>query len=126
MDRAKASILCVDDEQNALLMRKLVLEKAGYEVVTASSAAEALTAMSVKTFDLVLADYVMPRTTGAELAASIKALHPGVPVILHSAVHEIPADAAQADLFLSKLEGPTKLVEEIAALLTQIKPSEGR
>ena len=33
----KAVILCVDDEENPLILRKMVLEKAGYDVVTANS-----------------------------------------------------------------------------------------
>jgi two-component system, OmpR family, response regulator CpxR len=116
---AKASILCVDDENNALLMRKLVLERAGYEVITAVSAAEALQAIKSRPFDLVLADYVMPGFSGAELSHTVKGLYPETPVILISASNEIPADSSEADLFISKLEGPVKLVEAIAGMLSQ-------
>ena len=37
----KAIILCVDDEEIPLKLRRLVLEKAGYQVITAGSATEA-------------------------------------------------------------------------------------
>jgi CheY-like chemotaxis protein len=117
LDHVKTSILCVDDEENALLMRKLVLERAGYEVATARSAAEALELISRKSFDLVLADYVMPKMNGAELAAEVKSRNPHAPVVLLSALEEEPEDAGQADLFLRKTEGPTHLVEVIVAVL---------
>jgi CheY-like chemotaxis protein len=116
---AKASILCVDDEENGLQLRKLVLEKSGYDVVAASSATEALEAMAARTFDLILADYVMPGISGAELAVTAKTRDPDVPVILISGINEVPADSAEADLFISKTEGPAKLIEAIEALLGQ-------
>lgn len=113
----KTVILCVDDEANALLLRKLVLQKAGYEVATASSAREALEVAGSRPVDLVLSDHLMPGTTGAELARDIKARHPHLPVILLSGVNEIPSGAEVADLFLSKVEGPEKMCTQVAALL---------
>jgi CheY-like chemotaxis protein len=114
----KAVILCVDDEENPLVLRRLVLEEAGYDVITASSAAEALAIVSTRRVDLVLSDHVMPGSTGAELARQIKAAWPSLPVILLSGVNEIPAGAESADLFLSKVEGPVILCETIAAVLS--------
>ena len=72
MAEHKHVILCVDDEDNPLLLRKLVLEKAGYTVVTARSASEALELLAVRHVDLVLSDHLMPGTTGAELAQEMK------------------------------------------------------
>ena len=115
----KTVILCVDDEANALLLRKLVLQKAGYEVATASSAREALQIVCSREVDLVLSDHLMPGATGAELARQMKAAHPQLPVVLLSGVNEIPAGAEIADMFLSKVEGPEKLCQQIAAVLGQ-------
>lgn len=110
-------ILCVDDEERALLLRKLVLQKAGYEVVTALSAKQALDILASHPVDLVLSDHLMPGVTGAELARDIKAQHPTIPVALLSGVNDVPLDATSADIFLSKLEGPDNLCSAIAALL---------
>ena len=118
MRRDKTVILCVDDEENPLILRKLVLEKAGYCVLTATSAVQALAVVASRRIDLVLSDYLMPGTSGAELARQIKELWPRLPIILHSGVNEIPADAGCADLFLSKVEGPASLCERIAAVLS--------
>src|SRR6185437_11780856 len=73
---SKSIILCVDDEPNALMLRRLVLEKAGYSVVTAPSSAEALRILSNTPVDLVLSDQLMPGGTGTDLARQVKARHP--------------------------------------------------
>jgi CheY-like chemotaxis protein len=115
----KAVILCVDDEANALLLRKLVLEKAGYRVLTANSPAEALKVFASEPVDLVLSDQLMPGQTGTQLARQIKTLSPEIPVLVISGVNEIPLDADSADLFMSKVEGPEAMCEKISSLLKQ-------
>jgi CheY-like chemotaxis protein len=117
MVQHKAVILCVDDEANPLALRKLVLQKAGYEVITANSAKEALALAAARNFDLVLSDYLMPGTTGTELAEQLKAEHPKLPVILISGVNELPAGSTIATAFVSKIEGPDALCREVASVL---------
>lgn len=114
---AKPVILCVDDEPNSLLLRKLVLEKAGYCVLTANSAAHAKHLLSSQAVDLVLTDQLMPGQTGTELAREIKSLSPKLPVLIISGVNEIPMDAGSADLFMSKVEGPEAMCKNILSLL---------
>ena len=117
----KELILCVDDEENQLAVRKLVLEQAGYSVLAAGSGQQALALLAAHPIDLVLSDHLMPGLTGTELARQIKAGNPGLPVILISAVNEIPADAAYADLFMSKLDGPQAMCQNISAILARSK-----
>jgi CheY-like chemotaxis protein len=117
----KELILCVDDEENQLAVRKLVLEQAGYSVLAASSGQQALALLADHPIDLVLSDHLMPGLTGTELARQIKAGNPGLPVILISAVNEIPPDAAYADLFMSKLDGPQAMCQNISAVLARSK-----
>ena len=110
-------ILCVDDEELPLTLRKLVLEKRGYEVITARSLHEATLFLEARHVDLVLTDQLMPGGTGLELARIVKRATPQVPVVLISGINEIPPDADAADLFLSKLEGPAAMCEQISSLL---------
>ena len=119
MSDSKPVILCVDDEPNSLVLRKLVLQKAGYEVLTANSAAAALDVLASSQIDLVLSDQLMPGVTGTELARQIKNRWPSLPVILISGVNEIPADAEIADLFMSKVEGPVMMCQNINDVLTK-------
>jgi CheY-like chemotaxis protein len=111
------TILCVDDEDIPRTVRKLVLQKQGYAVVTASSGKEALALLAAGGISLVLSDQMMPGMTGTELTKSIKANRPSMPVILISGVNEIPPDAKYADRFISKVGGPELLFHTIAEVL---------
>lgn len=111
----------MDDEDNPLILRKLVLQKSGYDVVTASSAKQALDVLESRSVDLVLSDQLMPGGTGTQLAEQVKAGHPHLPVIIVSGVNEIPSDANHADLFISKLEGPVSLTEKISETLRKFQ-----
>jgi CheY-like chemotaxis protein len=113
----KKVILCVDDEENSLILRKLVLEKWGYAVMTAGSARRAMEIVTSQHIDLVLSDQLMPDETGTELAKRIKANRPDLPVVLVSGVNEVPTDASFADLFISKLEGPENLCQKVSEML---------
>lgn len=69
--------------------------------------------------NLVLSDQLMPGQTGTELTRQIKSRWPSLPVILISGVNEIPPDAAIADLFMSKVEGPVMMCQNISDVLTK-------
>jgi len=117
VNKRKFVILCVDDEPTSLFVRSRVLEQAGYEVVPAASAAEALEALKSRSIDLVLTDLLMPGMNGLELAREIKKQNSSLPVVLFSGVNQIPPNESCVDLFLSKLEGPVFLCEKIAEVL---------
>ncbi len=117
----KPVILCVDDEQIPLTLRKSVLEKLGYSVLTANSGTEALEQLQRQHVDLVLTDMLMPGLSGAELAREIKQRLPQLPIILFSGVNEMPEDASYADVFLSKVEGPARMSATISEVLSQAR-----
>lgn len=125
MDLNNTIILCVDDEELPLTLRKRVLESQGYQVIAACSAADAMRTLNDRTVDLVLTDQLMPDGTGTELTRSIKKKWPDLPVILISGISEIPADAKYADLFISKIEGPAVLFAKISAILSARRCSLG-
>jgi CheY-like chemotaxis protein len=116
-------LLCVDDEETPLFFRKLVLEREGYDVLIAHSAAEALDMLLGTSVDMVLSDILMPRMPGTELARIIKQKYPALPVVLISGVNEIPPEAALAEMFISKLEGPVVMCQKIRAVLSGQKAS---
>lgn len=119
MDAPNISILCVDDEELSLTLRKLVLEKQGYRVMVARSSHEAMGILVNHHVDLVLADQIMPGGTGTELSKLIKKKWPDLPVILISGINEIPPDAIYADQFISKIDGPVAMCASISALLAE-------
>ena len=72
------------------MLRKLILQKQGYKILTAASGKEALALLDNGGINLVLSDQMMPGMTGTELTKVIKAGRPAMPVILFSGVNEIP------------------------------------
>ena len=126
MSNEKWVILCVDDEAIPLVLRKSVLEKAGYSVMTASCGSDALALLESNHVDLVLTDMLMPGMSGAHLAREVKLRQPDLPVILYSGVNEIPEDAGSADLFLSKVSGPANMCANISELLQQSRQRRSR
>jgi CheY-like chemotaxis protein len=117
MATSDITILCVDDEETPRTLRKLILQKQGYQVITAASGAEALELLGRASINLVLSDQMMPGMSGTELTKSVKAMQPTMPVILISGVNEIPADASHADRFVSKIGGPHLLFDTVAEVL---------
>ena len=79
------TILVVDDESNYLTVMETLLGEAGYEVLTASSAVEALKISAAADLDLVLTDMKMPKMTGIELLDKLQQLQPDLPVIIMTA-----------------------------------------
>ena len=110
-------VLCIDDAEVALRVRKLLLANAGYRVLTAASGEEGLELFRENPVDLVIADHFLSNKSGAEIAAEMKELKPKVPILIVSAAAEAPAGLEFSDGFLSKGEGPDALLDAIAGLL---------
>jgi|SRR5580698_3005041 CheY-like chemotaxis protein len=110
-------ILCIDDAEVALRIRKLLLSGEGYEVLTAPSGEEGLELFRQNAVDMVIADHFLSDKSGAEIAAEMKVIKPQVPILIVSAAAEAPKGLEFADGFLSKGEGPDALLESISRLL---------
>lgn len=116
-------ILVVDDEDDIRRVATLSLERVGgWEVVPASSAAEAVAAAEGGGFDAVLLDVMMPDVDGP---ATLERLRPilgsGVPVVFLTAKVQ-PADVERlrglgATGVLAKPFDPMRLPGELAELL---------
>src|SRR5512136_352250 len=65
--RPKRTILCVDDNEQALSIRKVMLETRGYRVVACGNGQEAWEVFRKGGVDLVLSDLLMPGLDGAAL-----------------------------------------------------------
>src|SRR5437588_1825105 len=120
---SNTTILCVDDEASGLYFRKLILEQHGYCVLTAVSASEGLDIFRASDVDLVVTDHLLGRGTGTKMAAEIRSIKPEVPIIVLSGTSDVPEGLEHADIFLSKTEGPEKLLVEIQTLLARQQPA---
>ena len=75
-------ILVIDDNAVAREVMRDMLESSGYEVVSASSATEALTLFVDDRIALVLTDIVMPDMSGLELLEAMRLHRPNLPIVL--------------------------------------------
>ncbi len=118
--KPKRTILCVDDNEQSLSIRKIMLETRGYRVVTCSSGAQALERFKEGGVDLVLTDLIMPGIDGGRLIEEIKSYSPETPAILLSSKVKLYSHDTRADVFLAKgMYGPAELLERIRILLVR-------
>ena len=87
--RKSAHVLVVDDELPVRTMVAAALERQGYVIQQASGGRDALEALELHSFDLVLTDIVMNDVNGIALLERIHALQPNLPVVMVTAVHDI-------------------------------------
>lgn len=118
--RPKKIILCVDDNEQALSVRKFLLETRGYRVLSALTAEEAMEHFQQGGIDLVICDLVMPHTDGNELVRRMKERAPEVPAMLISgAVHNCDR-ASAADAFLPKgASSPLEILERVRLMVAR-------
>jgi two-component system response regulator CpxR len=117
--RPKKVILCIDDNDQSLSIRKFMLETRGYRVLIASNGREAIDVFQNSgAIDLVLTDLVMPGMDGAEVIRVLKELAPETPMILFSGKVKMYEKGTCADIFLPKGSyPPMDLLERIRLML---------
>ena len=118
--KPKKTILCVDDNEQALSIRKVMLETRGYRVIACNNGESGLEAFRRGGVDLVLTDLIMPVVDGSRLIEEVKRLSPQTPTVLISGRVKIYERNTLADVFLSKgMYEPVDLLEEIRVLLVR-------
>jgi len=116
--KPKRTILCVDDDERSLSIRKVLLETRGYRVLTCSDPECAVEVMRRGGIDLVLTDLMMPKLNGARLIDQLKAVAPDTPALLFSGSVTCCSEDHVADVWLPKGEfAPVELLERIRVLL---------
>jgi CheY-like chemotaxis protein len=117
-------VLCVDDEVMGLKIRKILLERAGYRVLTASDGPSGLEIFSAEPVEVVVLDYSMPGMHGGEVAVRMRQTKPQVPILLLSAYIGLSAEVTSlVDLYMTKGEGAPVLLEKLSSLLQPVSTS---
>ncbi len=128
--RPRKTILCVENNEQILSIRKFLLETRGYRVLAMRCAAEALEYLSTAaqgTVDLLLSDVILPQMDGNELARRAKQMHPALPTLLVSGTVANFERAAAADAFLPKGAcTPAEVLDRIRILVARKRgPKKG-
>lgn len=125
---AGRTILIVDDEAAIRDMLRVALEMADYKVLEASNAQDAHAMIVDEKPDLVLLDWMMPGTSGIELARKLKReeVTAEVPLIMLTAKGEednkIQGLEVGADDYITKPFSPRELVARLKAVLRRTDP----
>lgn len=110
--RSRCVLLAEDD---AALRRyiEVLLERAGYEVVSAGDGLEAMKSLLTVTVDVIVTDAVMPNLSGYELCRFVRnsphLAH--LPIILLSGLDPKNAETEQVNAFLAKPIAPETLLD---------------
>jgi DNA-binding response OmpR family regulator len=118
--RTSPRVLIIDDNIEVCDVLRLCLDLQGFNVMTALNSGEALDAIADTAPDIVLLDHNLPRTSCANVLSMIRAILPGVPIVLISGIYDLKDRARQLKVqyFLSKPFDLDKLVLLLRSLIT--------
>jgi PAS domain S-box-containing protein len=103
VERGQGRVLVVEDDEAVCALAARTLERAGYQVITASDGAAAVSLFRARATDIscVVLDLVLPRLHGENVCRELKALAPEVPIIAMSGY----PDAAMSDWVAAAVAG---------------------
>ena len=121
MPQPRRLVLCVDDEVVGLQVRKLILERSGYAVLTAPDGPTGLKVFEEHPVEVVVLDYAMPGMDGGQVAALMREKKPEIPILLLSAYMVLPAEVTSlVDIHMTKGEGAPMLLKKLDGLLSRL------
>jgi CheY-like chemotaxis protein len=118
----RRSVLLVEDDPALRRYLQIVLERAGYAVVSAGDGLEAMKFLLTASVDVIVTDALMPNLDGYELCRFVRSSKhlAHLPIILLSALDpkNTTDESEQVDAFLAKPVSPEDLLAACAAHLT--------
>ena len=119
------TVLCVEDEDSQLEMRKMLFEAAGFEFLGAGTGVEALELFRTREISVVVIDYWMAGMNGMTVAAEMKRLRPTIPIVMLSGFASLPGEGAgMVDAWLQKARVQPEALIELVSGLVKRKPAE--
>lgn len=111
-------VLCIDDERVGLQVRKLLLERSGYAVLTAPDGPTGIQVFADNPIDAVVLDFAMPGMDGGQVAAALREIKPDVPILLLSAYLGLAPDITRlVNVYMTKGEGAPALLDKLRGML---------
>jgi DNA-binding response OmpR family regulator len=121
---AENRILVVEDDEITAGMLSLVLEREGFDVVTAADGEEGLRLLIDDDVRLLITDCLIPKLDGFKLVKRVRAIDTlrGIPIVMMSAIYRKgnyrqAAMEAGADLYVVKPFKPEDMLDEVKKLL---------
>jgi CheY-like chemotaxis protein len=115
---AGACVLLAEDDPALRRYLEIVIQRAGYEVVSAADGLEAMKLLLSTSVDLVVTDALMPNLNGYELSRFVRSSPQlsALPIVLLSALDPKNAEAEYVDAFISKPVAPDELLNCLSRL----------
>ncbi len=113
------TVLCVEDEEPQLKLRKVLFESAGFEFLQARTGVEALELFRTREVSAVVLDYWMSGMNGTVIAEQMKRERPTIPIIILSGWSSLPGETIGiVDTWLVKARvSPEQLLDEVNRLI---------
>ncbi|HZP17722.1 MAG TPA: response regulator [Terriglobales bacterium] len=111
-------VLIIDDNPTQLQVREAVLQGAGFSILTAGSAEQALKLLrdpgATSGLRVIITDHVLPGASGDDFVRKLRRFGPTVPVLVVTGMQEAESKYAGLDItFLHKPCAPEDLIEEV-------------
>lgn len=104
----RPTILVVDDSAGVRQLIAASLSGAGFDVIVAPGAREAITRLSQSGIDALVVDYSMPRSSGVDLVRALRAADVAIPIVMVSGVatpdEQKAAWDAGVDVYMDKFD----------------------
>ncbi|WP_433498210.1 response regulator transcription factor [Sphaerimonospora sp. CA-214678] len=127
-EKSAGRLLVVDDEPNILELLTASLRFAGFDVVTASTGAEAMLAAERDRPDLIVLDVMLPDMDGLAVADRLRGAGPRIPVVFltaRDATEDKIAGLNKADDYVTKPFSLEEVIARIHAVLRRTRGEEG-
>lgn len=125
-NRHDARVLVVDDEEDVRDMMAAVLGDEGYDVVTAPDGASAIQAVRAAHVDVALLDLRMPGMGGRDTLAALRAIDPGLVVIVASGHATLEERQACSALEAEVITKPFSVLELMSVIDRALEDRRGR
>lgn len=128
--KAKRTILVVDDDRRVIDLLQISLTQNGYKVMTALTGEDGLESVRRDPPDLVILDLRLPKKTGFEVCAALKSSKDTahIPIVMVSASAEVDARLQGlmhgADDYLTKPFSPKELLIKVRRIFERIEKTE--
>ena len=124
-----SKVLIVDDDPDVVAAARLVLEREGYDVASASNSGDGLRAVEELVPDILILDVMMEEPDdGLRLAREVRRKGHGLPILMLTNVNQAMGlrigkdeEIVPVDEFLEKPAGPATLVKTVRRLLEDRK-----
>jgi DNA-binding response OmpR family regulator len=113
-----STILVADDEAAVCSVIRLVLCRAGHEVVCCADGEAARDLLASRDFDAALIDLGLPKIHGLKVIQSARASNPTLPIVVMSGMMLEPGDD------LGDGDGPAMAIEGLHRLAKPFKPKD--